>query len=171
MLGTVRSAWTNGVWPVDNQPIAVSRLFAGSYAVNYHLLYSARRRRFPNFAQASPPWSGAFVTEQDIRTTTATPVVADGAIWWVSPHAENLPSNRLFSPDWETSIFMAGVAIPRHGRRPLSIPAYWPITRTLPGAVNVAMFDGHVELVKLDKLWQLYWHKDFRPPQKRPGLP
>jgi hypothetical protein len=31
--------------------------------------------------------------------------------------------------------------------------------------------DGHGELVKLDRLWQLYWHKDYQPPARRPGLP
>ena len=41
----------------------------------------------------------------------------------------------------------------------------------LPGAINAAFFDGHVELVKLDDLWQLYWHKNYQPPAKRPGLP
>ena len=41
----------------------------------------------------------------------------------------------------------------------------------LASAVNVAFFDGHGELVKLDRLWQLYWHKDYQPPAKRPGLP
>jgi hypothetical protein len=37
--------------------------------------------------------------------------------------------------------------------------------------VNVAFFDGHGELVKLDRLWQLYWHVDYQPPAKRPGRP
>jgi hypothetical protein len=34
----------------------------------------------------------------------------------------------------------------------------------------VALFDCHVEQVPLEKLWQLYWHKDYEPPAKRPGL-
>ena len=30
--------------------------------------------------------------------------------------------------------------------------------------------DGHAETVKLERLWQLYWHRNYVPPQKRPGL-
>jgi len=62
------------------------------------------------------------------------------------------------------------VAIPRHGKRPGPVPTKWPTSQPLPGSVNVSMFDGHVELVKLDNLWQLYWHKDYEPPAQRPGL-
>jgi hypothetical protein len=35
----------------------------------------------------------------------------------------------------------------------------------------VGFFDGHVELVPLERLWSLYWHKDYQPPAKRPGRP
>ena len=39
------------------------------------------------------------------------------------------------------------------------------------GSTNVSFLGGHSELVKRDRLWQLYWHKDYQPPAKRPGLP
>ena len=42
---------------------------------------------------------------------------------------------------------------------------------TLPGGVNVAFGDNHVELVKLEKLWNLTWHRTWKAPAKRPGLP
>ena len=38
------------------------------------------------------------------------------------------------------------MAIPRHGSRPSPVPTFWPVNRPLPGAVNVAFFDGHVSL-------------------------
>jgi len=60
---------------------------------------------------------------------------------------------------------------PRHGRRPNAIPTKWPASASLPGAINVFFFDGHVQPVPLERLWQLYWHKDYQPPAKRPGLP
>jgi prepilin-type processing-associated H-X9-DG protein len=41
----------------------------------------------------------------------------------------------------------------------------------MPGMVDVSFTDGHVEKVKLDNLWQLYWHVGYVPPAKRPGLP
>ena len=63
------------------------------------------------------------------------------------------------------------MTIPRHGSRPSPVPRQWPADRPLPGAVNVTFFDGHGELVKLDRLWRLCWHVDYQPPAKRPGLP
>jgi hypothetical protein len=61
--------------------------------------------------------------------------------------------------------------VPRHGSRPNRLPAYSPTKRLLPGAENVAFFDGHAAQMKLDNLWQLYWSADWPPPAKRPGLP
>jgi prepilin-type processing-associated H-X9-DG protein len=66
---------------------------------------------------------------------------------------------------------MEGLCLPRHGKRPNPVPRNWPTTSPLPGAVNVMLFDGHAEVVKLDDLWQLYWHVGYEPPAKRPGLP
>jgi prepilin-type processing-associated H-X9-DG protein len=66
---------------------------------------------------------------------------------------------------------MASMAIPRHGNRPNPVPTYWPKNLPLPGAVNVAFYDGHGETVKPNRLWQFYWHPDYKPPAKRPGLP
>jgi prepilin-type processing-associated H-X9-DG protein len=65
---------------------------------------------------------------------------------------------------------MSVLTIPRHGSRPHRVPTEHPATQPLPGAINVSFYDGHVELVKLERLWQLQWHRDYRPPPKRPGL-
>ena len=73
-------------------------------------------------------------------------------------------------PSWGGGI-KPSIALPRHGNRPNPIPREWPSDQPSPGAINVSFFDGHGELVRLDRLWQLYWHKDYQPPAKRPGLP
>ena len=67
---------------------------------------------------------------------------------------------------------MTFFTIPRHGRRPSSISKFdnWPVSNPLPGSINVGFYDGHVELVQLERLWQLYWHRNYEPPAKRPGL-
>ena len=31
----------------------------------------------------------------------------------------------------------------------------------LPGAINMGFADGHTELVKLEDLWNYYWHLDW----------
>ncbi len=79
--------------------------------------------------------------------------------------ADRLPLPRGLAGD------MYMVATPRHGDRPASYPAQWPQKQPLPGASDVFFFDGHAEPVKLDLLWQLYWHVGYKPPAKRPGLP
>ena len=63
---------------------------------------------------------------------------------------------------------MARFCIARHGsvRRP-------PPTLVLPGAplvggINMVFIDGHVEAVKLENLWQMYWSRGYVPPVKRP---
>ena len=60
--------------------------------------------------------------------------------------------------------------IPRHGSRPSSLSTNYSPRAKLPGAINVALYDGHVELIPLERLWQLSWHKDYKVPTKRPGL-
>ena len=65
---------------------------------------------------------------------------------------------------------MAFMTIPRHGDRPRPVPTNWPANQRLPGAINVAFFDGHLGAVKLDRLWQLYWSADWVPAVKGPGL-
>jgi prepilin-type processing-associated H-X9-DG protein len=101
--------------------------------------------------------------------------LADGISLEPLPQASDLPPTDLVpvkvSDDDNIYGRMRSFCIPRHGSRPNPVPTYWPPEQPLPGAVNVAFFDGHGELVKLDRLWQLYWHKDYQPPGKRPGLP
>lgn len=110
-----------------------------------------------------------FLSETDVESPHLTPVVADAVSYLLQPRATDAPPLNLFtgvSPDGG----MSYVCIPRHGRRPNAVPRRWPAGQPLPGAVNVGFCDGHVELVKLDNLWQLYRHKDYQPPAKRPGL-
>ena len=117
-----------------------------------------------------------FQTEGNLSHPASTPLLADSVLENILPLASDLPSEDLAKGirplDNTDSYFgMALIAIPRHGNRPSSIPKRWPANQALSGAVNVSFFDGHAEQVKLERLWQLYWHKDYVPPGKRPGLP
>jgi prepilin-type processing-associated H-X9-DG protein len=67
---------------------------------------------------------------------------------------------------------MGACTIARHGSRPAAqAPRNWPVTQRMPGSVDVSFADAHVELVKLDNLWNLIWNKTYDVPLKRPGLP
>jgi prepilin-type processing-associated H-X9-DG protein len=64
---------------------------------------------------------------------------------------------------------MKCVAIPRHGSRPSRVPAEYAEAQNLPGAVNVSFYDGHVQQVKIERLWHLYWHRDYAPSDRERG--
>jgi prepilin-type processing-associated H-X9-DG protein len=117
----------------------------------------------------------SFATESTIPYASWTPLLFD-SIWFLNlPLATDFPAVDLATgslPNWPpTQSSMHYLTIPRHGSRPRPVPRNWPASRRLPGAINVAFFDGHVEQVQLERLWQLYWHKDYVPPAKRQGLP
>ena len=65
---------------------------------------------------------------------------------------------------------MSSLTLARHRYRALHVPTPCFNTTMRPGAINVSFMDGHVVTVPLEGLWQLYWHKDYVPPLKRPGL-
>jgi prepilin-type processing-associated H-X9-DG protein len=90
-----------------------------------------------------------------------------GNALWYGPQATDLPAANLQTGN------LAGMGvftIPRHGSHPNGVSTSHPPAEVLPGAINVSFYDGHVEQVKLEGLWQLYWHRDYQLPAKRPGL-
>ena len=160
--GTVGSAWVRFFMDelADGSPIDRGRMYAGSYTLNGWV-----------FDHAAWDGDGKFTVESEIVHPALTPVLADGVDWLSMPYASDLPPPNLVAPEIGFLQFMRDFCIPRHGNRPNRVPTCWPPDQPLPGAINVSFFDGHGEQVKLDRLWQLYWHKDYQPPAKRPGLP
>jgi len=155
--GTLDLAWT--------QYFASNDVRHSSYAMNGWL---------PGSSDAPPPiWPETFYKEAQITHPSRTPVVAEGNMGSPHPTATDPPASDLYlgHPSGGFSLGMPNVCLPRHGKRPNPVPRNWPPTSPLPGAVNVMIFDGHAEVVKLDELWQLYWHVGYEPPAKRPGLP
>ncbi len=172
--GTIKSAWRAigpGWWWWDGAPELIDRTNrVGSYASNNWL------NDWGLWGGSPGPWGKPqwiFVKEAQIAHTSQTPVFADGiSFWWVWPRETDLPASNLqtgqlgagFSPG------MNVVTIPRHGSRPSQVPTNQQPQDTLPGSINVSFYDGHVALVRLERLWQLEWHRDWQPPAKRPGL-
>lgn len=114
-----------------------------------------------------------YLTEDEITDPSGTPVFGDGVGWgWgFAPVATDSPPF-----DLEFGWFPAGLSgmqmfsIPRDGSRPSVLSKNYSRNLPLPGSVNMAFWDGHVEQVRLDRLWQLSWHRNYTPPAKRPGL-
>jgi prepilin-type N-terminal cleavage/methylation domain-containing protein/prepilin-type processing-associated H-X9-DG protein len=176
-LGTVASAWMVSGWA----PSASSReTRAGSYGCNIWLIGPGYHVAYPNgFAGVElcnmmyPP--GAFVSQNQVAYPGGTPLLADSVFYLVGPAPTDPPAKDLVNgsdPFWGDPVMMtmSGLTIPRHGSRPNPVPTNRPANQKLPGAVNVALFDGHVELVRLDRLWQFYWSADWVPPVAPPGL-
>jgi prepilin-type N-terminal cleavage/methylation domain-containing protein/prepilin-type processing-associated H-X9-DG protein len=112
--------------------------------------------------------SQKYLHESDPKNPANTPVACD-SIWldaW--PMETDLPAKDLFTGD-DFYGAMVRVTIPRHGN------ANWQRNQTfdpkneLPGGINVGFIDGHSELVRLERLWNLDWHKNWIAPTKRPG--
>lgn len=161
------SAFEDKGWP--------RTLRAGGYALNLWLLSGE--------VPANHVWGPdnrleqalAFRREGEIEGPARTPVLADGIYWRALPMADDPPPLNLSAPlvyagTSKTTVPMVVLAAPRHGRRPNPVPLRWPATSALPGGINMSFFDGHGEFVSLERLWQLYWHRNYQPPSKRPGL-
>ncbi len=176
--GTVHSAWQSNApggcwwWWRLNPSSAVSEHRAGSYALNNWLGGWWWADIWPYGPESA---NYVFGHEGEIESPAQTPVFADGVtFWWVWPLATDLPAVNLQTGMMKPSAgFNPGLNLlnlPRHGTVSGRASTNQPPGVTLPGAINVAFYDGHVELVRLERLWSLSWHKYYVPPARRPGL-
>ncbi len=149
--GAADLIWT---WGSSNQ-------FTGSYAFNGWLYDQA------TFGGAVHP-EFMMSKESKIQKPSQTPIFCD-AVWvdeW--PLETDPPSNDLY---YGTPLDsgMPRCTIQRHGSgNPASASRVFNTQQSLPGALNMGMADGHVELVKLEGLWQLSWHLNWVAPATRP---
>ena len=152
--GTVDLAW---IWSYSGP----TNTFVGSYGLN-GWLYDQ-----PEYGAGT---NVQFMMNKQsmIQRPSQTPVFVD-AIWvdlW--PYETDLPSSDLYNGDFNDS-GMARCTISRHGGgNPGAAPLDFDPANRMPGAIDVGMADAHVELVKLESLWQLAWHRDWNTPSPRP---
>ncbi len=143
---------------------------ASSYTLN-GWLYSA------NSGSGSLTWvdeqtsvgsAGMFKKMDNVLHPAQTPVFCEG-VWpdgW--PNSGTATANGdslggtvdLFNGEEDTDIghMMGRVLIDRHGSRPVTTTFNVPFSGILPGGIDVAACDGHVEMCKLNNLWNYYWH-------------
>jgi prepilin-type N-terminal cleavage/methylation domain-containing protein/prepilin-type processing-associated H-X9-DG protein len=135
----------------------------GSYALN-GWMYAGGWQQYGLSADESK----AFKKDSQVRQPTQTPAFSD-SVWpdlW--PLATDRPTGNLQEGAVASGQSIGRIMIARHGSRPSPVPTAHPTTQELPGAINMVLFDGHVELVKLERLWELYWHTGYVPPGRRP---
>jgi prepilin-type N-terminal cleavage/methylation domain-containing protein/prepilin-type processing-associated H-X9-DG protein len=180
--GSLREAWFTTDWSIAmpqltgglagqvSEPIIPPQR-AGSYAFNAWLT-GGRPDDTPDFGAGVIVTGPSrlpipmFSSESDVIQPSVTPILCDGKMPLVTPTAAD---DRPYSLEkgYNLGLLLIGisdVALPRHGRRPRRFPDPWPANTPLPGAINVAFFDGHQELVPLERLWELQWHKTYVTP-------
>jgi prepilin-type N-terminal cleavage/methylation domain-containing protein/prepilin-type processing-associated H-X9-DG protein len=156
ITGTADIAW---IWDQND-----TNTFEGSYALNGWIYDRG------NFVGKEHPELMMNIQSM-IHNPTQTPVFCDSL--WVDlwPLETDPPSKNLYD-DNGNALADAGMArctIVRHAAgSPRSAPRNFDTSRRLPGGINIGMADSHVELVKLEDLWQLYWHLNWQPPAQRP---
>ena len=115
---------------------------------------------------------GMFGKLDNVKHSSQTPIFTDG-VWpdgWPNSGTAGAVGDLLPAPyslytggggDGTAGQMMSRYCIARHGfKNPASAPTFNSVTPTtfLPGGVNVACCDGHVEYSKLNNLWSYYWH-------------
>jgi prepilin-type N-terminal cleavage/methylation domain-containing protein/prepilin-type processing-associated H-X9-DG protein len=136
----------------------------GSYALN-GWLYSTDVNTVFGFGYDT--LTNYFPSEAAIRHPSNTPIFGD-AIWPDSwPMEADLPADDLFDGDFDGS-GMGRYTIARHAANPGSAPRVFDASQKMPGAVNLGLADGHVEMVRLENLWQYEWHVNWAAPNPRP---
>jgi len=98
--------------------------------------------------------------EESLVSAAKTPFFAD-AVWvdgW--PSQTDAVCRDLYNGVNDGG--MGRYTIARHGgRSPKSAPKNVPANAPLPGRNNIGFADGHVESLKLNDLYKIYWHKTW----------
>jgi len=151
-FGTADTSWVF-IYPTNNT-------VACSYGLN-GWLYD-----HPKSTGATHP-ELMFSKETQVQKPDRTPVFLD-CIWMDFFALEaDLPSIDLY--DGDMTYGLSRCTISRHAAgSPAGAPRDFDTTRRLPGGINMGFVDGHAELVKIEELWQLNWHRDWATPTMRP---
>jgi len=157
-LGTGDTAW---VWISGNMTTNLT----GSYAIN-GWMYDKSSVHISSVIQDNLGF--LFGKEANITRPSQTPFFFD-AVWvdcWVE--ASDSPGRNLYAPG-DSDPGMPRLDVDRHGGiAPARAPRALPPGTPLPGAINMGFADGHAQLVRLQGLWQYYWHMNYVPPFTRP---
>lgn len=156
--GSTAAGQADVAWNWASTPVS----YRGSYAINGYM--------YSKDPYADPKKS--FATEGTIQKSSLTPVFMDSV--WVDlwPLANDTPARDLYNGELSNGANqgpIGRITIARHGGiTPSSAPRNFAVTfaerRRLPGAINVAFADVHVETVKLGRLWDYNWHLNYQVP-------
>jgi len=120
---------------------------------------------------------GYFLKTTGIEKPVLTPVFFDGNWMDTWPMENDSPAANLYtgvSFSTHQGQEMGRVTLARHATDPMKAPRNfttpWQFGKP-PGAVNLGLADGHVELATLFTLYDYYWHKGWNPNNVRIANP
>ena len=112
-----------------------------------------------------------FANDTQVKQPGMTPMFMDAA--WINFWAmeTDAPARNLYDPlGTSTAVGLPRICIARHGGKPPSAaPRVVPPATPLPGRIVMSFSDGHAEPVRLQNLWNYYWHTQWQPPATRPN--
>jgi prepilin-type N-terminal cleavage/methylation domain-containing protein len=168
-FGSADTAWFMQGVVTMNTVMAFGRAVtnAGSYAYNGWLYdpWSQEMENTPAF----------FRKPRAVVHASLTPVFADAITHDAMPNPYDYPPTNFYSGIGSADAFlgeapMGVITVARHGSRPAGgAPTDVNITQRLPGIIDVAFIDGHVEMSPLENLWNYYWSATWQIPDRRPG--
>ena len=156
--GSAEAPWT------FTDPIT-AKTTAGSYAINSSL---GLGRNFKLAKEANFKPKNVFHQQDAVRKPAHSPMFNDAVYWNCALEETDSPSRNLYEPQGNVVAVGSYMRIltqfvARHGNfAPAQAPRELE-TDELPGAINITFVDGHAENVPLEKLWKLYWHKNWDP--------
>ena len=154
--GTAEQAW---IWTISTPE------YSSSYGYNSWLAGGISNiKTYPN---------GAYKNDSVVQYPTMTPMFMDA--YWINcdPIESDSPSTASSGSgynlyDGNLTEGMSRVTVARHGGNVSAAPRNLAKGSALPGAIDMGFTDGHVENVKLQNLWTLYWHRGWIPQAPTP---
>ena len=131
----------------------------GSYAFNGWL-----------YRLSNPTTTAFFQVAGEIKTPYLTPLFADADSHDALVRSSDAPSPDLYYTGITQIGNMRSFTIARHwGRSASAAPRNVDTSKRLPGNIDMVLFDGHVEKVPLENLWNYYWNATWQVPKPRPN--
>ena len=130
----------------------------GSYAFNGWL--------YRLFSGNNPPF---FRGIDNIGHPSMTPLFADALTHDALVRSTDKPSTDLYYTRVANVGTMQSFTIARHGgKSPSAAPRSVDTSKRLPGVIDMVLYDGHVDKVPLDNLWNYDWNSNWLVPNPRP---
>jgi prepilin-type N-terminal cleavage/methylation domain-containing protein len=174
--GNASTAWW--MWPPN-----IAAPINGSYSVNgWWLSYD------PSILSSVSTWIGppptivtsnpqfVFAKPTSVERPSATPFFTDAVYWDEWPLETDQPATDLSQGAAVSIVGMQRCTIWRHGggktaTSKVGVQTLFSQQISLcpaDAAINIGFNDGHAQMVKLNDLWSLYWHNNWKPSQWPP---